>query len=45
MKFAPAWADWPADRAPFQEALVTVTVSPDWDQVPLQPEDSVWFPA
>jgi hypothetical protein len=42
---APAEVDWPADRAPFQEALATVTTLPDWDQVPLQPDDSAWLPA
>ncbi len=31
-------------RAPFQLALVTVTVSPDWDQFPDQPCVSCWFP-
>ena len=36
--------DAPADRLPFQLALVTVTVSPDWLQLPSQPWVSCWFP-
>ncbi len=31
-------------REPFQEALVTVMFSPDWDQVPDQPWASFWLP-
>jgi hypothetical protein len=42
---APFCVDAPAARLPFQDALVTVTVFPDWDQVPDQPWVSVWFPA
>jgi hypothetical protein len=34
----------PVARAPFQLSLVTVTFSPDWDQVPFQPLDTCWLP-
>jgi hypothetical protein len=41
---APFCVDPPEARLPFQDALVTVTVSPDWVQFPDQPWVSVWFP-
>ena len=44
MNSAPFDVDAPPARLPFHDALVTVTVLPDWDQVPDQPCVSVWLP-
>jgi len=40
----PIEVEAPVASAPFQLALVTVTVSPDWDQFPDQPWVSCWLP-
>src|SRR5579875_1769958 len=43
-ELVPIWVDAPAARFPFQEALATVTVSPDCDQFPDQPWVSCCLP-
>ena len=45
MKLAPICTEAPVPSEPFQEALVTVTVLPDWVQFPDQPDCRVWLPA
>ena len=34
----------PLARAPFHDALRTVTVLPDWENVPFQPCETTWLP-
>jgi hypothetical protein len=44
VKLAPIWVEPSLARLPFQLALVTVMLVPDWVQLPLQPWERVWLP-